>query len=106
MNCIAKKGDWVQIENTVLAVGERAPQVPAETAAVPMIMKTKGFLINAAAKLEDEVTVITLAERELSGKLIAIMPKYQHDFGMPQPELLSIGINLRNILRGIENVEK
>ena len=106
MSSVAKKGDWVQIENIILTVGERAPQVPAETAAVPMIMKTKGFLINDAAQSGDEVTITTLAERELSGKLIAIMPKYQHDFGMPQPELLSIGINLRKILRGIENVEK
>jgi len=106
MSSVAKKGDWVQIENTILAVGERAPQVPAETAAVPMIMKTKGFLINAVANLGDEVTIITLAERELSGNMIAIMPRYQHDFGMPQPELLNIGINLRQIMRGIENVEK
>ena len=105
MKSVAKKDDWVQIENTVLAVGERAPQVPAETAAVPMIMKLKGFLKNATAKLDDEVTVITLAERELSGKLIAIMPKYNHDFGLPQPELLNIGINLREILRGNENVD-
>ncbi|MFA6075230.1 MAG: 2-amino-4-oxopentanoate thiolase subunit OrtA [Negativicutes bacterium] len=100
----AKKGAWVQIENTVLAVGERAPQVPAETAAVPMIMKTKGFLRNVTANLGDEVTVLTLAEREISGKMIAIMPKYNHDFGMPQPELLGIGVQLRKILRGGKNV--
>ena len=106
MSSVAKAGDWVQIENIILAVGERAPQVPAETAAVPLMMKTKGFLINAFAQLDDEVTITTLAERELSGKLIAIMPKYQHDFGQPQPELLNIGINLRKILRGIDNVEK
>ncbi|MEI6286277.1 MAG: 2-amino-4-oxopentanoate thiolase subunit OrtA [Bacillota bacterium] len=102
----AKKGDWVQIENTILAVGERAPQVPAETAAVPMIMKAKGFLTNALVKLGDEVTITTLAERKLSGKLIAINPRYQHDFGMPQPELLNIGINLRQIMRGIKNGEE
>ena len=32
----AKKGDWVQIGRTVLAAGERAPQIPEETRRVPL----------------------------------------------------------------------
>lgn len=104
MNNVAKAGDWVQIENIILVTGERAPQVPAETAAVPMVMKAKGFLINDTAKLADEVRVMTLAEREIAGRLIAIMPRYNHDYGLPQPELLHIGMDLRRILREAENV--
>jgi len=37
----AKKGDWVQIRDTVLEAGERAPQVPADTAGLPLLMWVK-----------------------------------------------------------------
>jgi sulfur transfer protein SufE len=37
----AKKGDWVQVYRVVLEAGERAPQVPEDTAKVPLEMKVK-----------------------------------------------------------------
>ena len=41
----AQQGDWVQIYRVILPVGERAPQVPKETASVPLEMWVKGFLV-------------------------------------------------------------
>ena len=34
----AKKNDWVEIENLVLTPDERAPQVPDDTKATPLMM--------------------------------------------------------------------
>ncbi|MGR8952181.1 MAG: 2-amino-4-ketopentanoate thiolase, partial [Gammaproteobacteria bacterium] len=38
------KGVWVEIHDIVLEAGERAPQVPEDTAKVPLEMCVKGFL--------------------------------------------------------------
>jgi len=40
---LAKKGDWVQIQVTILHPEERAPQVPEDTKKVPLEMRVKGF---------------------------------------------------------------
>ncbi|SFL67469.1 2-amino-4-oxopentanoate thiolase subunit OrtA [Pelosinus propionicus] len=96
----AQKGDWVQIYQIILPAGKRAPQVPAETASVPLEMWVKGFLEEEQAQVGTDVTICSLAGRLLRGRLIAKNPHYEVNYGFPQPELLTIGAELKAILEG------
>lgn len=91
-------GTWVEIHRVVLAAGERAPQVPEDTADVPLEMRVKGTLA-APAALGTEAEVITAAGRRLRGTLVAVNPAYSHSFGAPIPELTPIGSEVRARLR-------
>lgn len=94
----AKRGDWVQIHKFILQPGERSPRSPEDTQKVPYEMRVKGFLLDNEAEIGQEVSIRTLIGRTFTGKLIAINPHYPHDFGEPVPELLSIGVELRELL--------
>lgn len=94
----AIRGDWVQVHSVILPAGQRAPQVPAETQAVPLEMWVKGFLLGSEAALGQEAEVQTLAGRRLPGRLVAIEPSHGHGFGRPVPELLAIGPEVRAML--------
>lgn len=87
-------GTWVEIGNVLLPPGERAPQVPADTQAVPLEMRVKGFLLEPAA-IGTEARIETLAGRRQSGSLLAANPAYDHSFGPPIAELLAIAGELR-----------
>ncbi len=100
MSVRAAVGDWVQIEETVLDVGERAPQVPEDTQKVPLIMRVKGFATEEA-DLGDDVTVETIIGRKVRGKLVDLEPRYEHDFGRPVVELISVGREARQMLQDI-----
>jgi hypothetical protein len=95
---LVAQGTWVEIQDVVLAPGERAPQVPSDTAGVPLEMRARGFLIEPAA-LGDEAEVLTAAGRRLRGRLTAVNPAYDHGFGAPIPELSAIGGEVRALLR-------
>jgi hypothetical protein len=97
MKC--KKNDWVQICTVVLPAGERAPQVPPETQAVPLKMFSKGFA-NRPAEIGQPVSITTVIGQVLEGELVAINPRDAHDYGDPVSELLHIGIELRKQLEG------
>lgn len=99
----ARKGDWVQIEIMILTPQERAPQVPEDTKKVPLMMRVKGFLMDESAAIGQMVTIQTMTKRLITGKLVAINPKYEHDFGEPVPELITIGMELRDFLTGGED---
>ena len=45
---MAKKGDWVQIHNTVLTPAERSGSLPEDTKANPLEMWVKGHLVSDA----------------------------------------------------------
>jgi hypothetical protein len=100
----ATQHTWVEIHRVVLAPGERAPQVPAETQQVPLEMRVKGFVLRDAA-LGEEVAIRTPAGRVLTGTLTAINPAYTHLYGPPIPELLPIGGEVRAILRARGHVQ-
>jgi len=93
------EGTWVEIRHIVLAVGERAPQVPEDTRQVPLEMRVKGFLV-APAALGQEAEIETAAGRRLRGTLVAVNPAYSHGFGPPIPALSTIGSEVRAMLRG------
>lgn len=84
-------GTWVEIEKVLLTPEQRAPQVPEDTRVTPYIMRVAGFLV-AEAEVGDEVEIVTLSGRKLSGKLCVVRPHYQHSFGETVEELLQIGL--------------
>ena len=86
MNELIDKGNWVEIHHTVLPVGGRAPQVPADTRRVPLEMRVKGFLV-APAAIGEEAEIETSTGRRLRGTLTGVNPVYSHGFGSPIPEL-------------------
>ncbi|MFH1091919.1 MAG: 2-amino-4-oxopentanoate thiolase subunit OrtA [Pseudomonadota bacterium] len=94
----AEKDTWVEIHNLVLEKGQRAPQVPEDTQQVPLEMKVKGFLLQAA-DVGQEAEIITPAGRRLKGILTQVNPAYTHMFGRPIPELASVGREVRAILQ-------
>jgi 2-amino-4-ketopentanoate thiolase alpha subunit len=95
----AKKGDWVQVHRVILEPDRRPDTLPECTKTVPYEGWIKGFLINTEAAKGDEVQIETLSGREISGTLVSINPTYDHGFGKPQKELLSIGRELRRIVK-------
>ena len=92
------KGSWVEIHRIVLPAGQRAPQVPEDTRSVPLEMRVKGFLVEAAP-IGGEAEIVTPVGRRLRGRLSEVDPAYEHSFGRPVPALSSIGDELRAILR-------
>lgn len=93
------KGEWVQIERTILEPSERAPQVPDDTKKTPLIMWVKGFL-EEDAELGDDVKVTTRTGRIETGKLLAVDPVYDLNYGNFVPELLKINEQVREELFG------
>ena len=93
------KGEWVQIERTILEPSERAPQVPDDTKKVPLIMWIKGFL-EEEANIGDEVKVKTRTGRIETGKLLEADPVYDLNYGNFVPELQKINIQVREELFG------
>jgi len=83
-------GTWVEIEQVVLDPQERAPGIPEDTAAVPLLLRVAGFLAEDAA-VGEPARVRTLIGRELDGVLRVVRPHYTHSFGDVVPELLTIG---------------
>ncbi len=95
---LIEKGTWVEVHRIVLKPGERAPQVPEDTRAVPLEMRVKGFLV-APASPGEQAEIVTAAGRRLRGTLTQVNPAYTHSFGPPVPELSGIGEQLRAMLR-------
>ena len=85
----------------VLPAEGRNPNLPEDTAKVPLEMWTKGFL-QADAEIGDEVEVKTATGRIEKGTLIEVNPHYTHSYGEFVPELVQIDTQLREILFGGE----
>jgi hypothetical protein len=61
-------------------------------------MKVKGYL-NGDAKMGEDVKITTAVGRVVSGRLTAVNPPYDHGFGEPIPELISIGNEVKRIIK-------
>ena len=94
---MTRKGDWVRIHSILLKPGERAPQVPPDTAMVPLEMWVKGELLQDA-HTGDSVVIRTAAGRHVTGTLLAGGLDYSHSFGEFVPQLHLIGPMLRQKL--------
>jgi 2-amino-4-ketopentanoate thiolase alpha subunit len=93
----AIQGGWVEIHKVVLPAGQRASQVPVDTQAVPLEMRTKGFAMQEGS-IGDTMAIRTLSGRIMQGTLIAVNPSYTHGYGSPIPELLLVGLELKALL--------
>jgi hypothetical protein len=87
---VVAAGTWVEVERTVLDVGERAPGLPGDTAALPLVLRVSGFLLEPA-EVGAPARVRTLIGREQAGRLRVVNPSYSHSFGDTVAELLTIG---------------
>lgn len=94
---MAKKGQWVQIQKTVLEPSQRAPQVPDDTKKVPLEMWVKGYLLEDS-ELNELCKVETATGRIVEGKLFCVEPKYIHNFGDYVDELNQVTVKARKIL--------
>ena len=83
-------GTWVELERVILKPGERAPGIPADTASVPFAARVRGFLV-APARMGTTTSVRTQAERVVTGRLRAVLPRNPANFGDPSPEMLQVG---------------
>ena len=95
----AKRGDLVQIHRVVLEPSQRPDRLPSCTKSVSYECWIKGFLVDEDASIGDEVKIETFIGRQISGELYQVNPTYDHNFGVPQKELLAIGNEARQQLR-------
>lgn len=100
----AKKGDWVQIENIVLTAGNRAPQAPEDTQQCDYKLWVKG-IAGHDGSLGETMDITTVTGRKASGILVEIQPRYIHDYGDFQPELLKVELQLKEIMKEMGNHE-
>ena len=97
---MARKGDWVRLISVILAPGERAPQVPEDTAKTSLTQWVKGWLL-ADAKVGSPARVRTRTGREVEGTLLDA----DHSFGEFIPELQQAQEGIRRAKWGEENKE-
>ncbi|HPX92741.1 MAG TPA: 2-amino-4-oxopentanoate thiolase subunit OrtA [Bacillota bacterium] len=95
-----KQGDYAVIQEVVLPVGQRAPQVPEDTAKTPLIAFTKGWIQEDEARAGERVHVKTMSGRTVEGTLTSRDLAPSHDYGDYVPELLVVHRQVRNILFG------
>ena len=96
-----QKGNWVLIHNIILSPENRASQLPEDTKKVPLEKWVKGFLLEDSS-LGMEVSIKTITGRIETGTLIELNPTHNPSFGKFVPEILQIGIQLKEILNGGE----
>jgi hypothetical protein len=87
-------GDWVEVRYVLLEPSDRAANLPADTAAQPLLVWIKGFARDTGT-LGDEVEIATTTGRTVTGVLTDVNPGYSHTFGRPAPELTHVGRDLR-----------
>ena len=94
----AQKGDLVMIHRIILEPEQRPEHLPASTKSVPYECRIKGFLLNETGTIGDKVEIETFIGRKVSGVLCQVHPVYDHNFGEPQKEILSIGNEVKQQL--------
>ena len=96
---MVKKGTWVSITSTILNVGERAANIPEDTASVPLMMWVKGYLLENC-EIGGAAQVRTVTGRLEQGILEEAEPNTDVDYGKFVPEVLKIGAEARRVLGG------
>jgi 2-amino-4-ketopentanoate thiolase alpha subunit len=96
---IVPRGRWARIHRLELAPSERAPGIPADTAAVPFETWINGWLVDGAA-IGERAQVRTPTGRIVEGVLVEADPGYHHSFGSPSPPLQSAGVKAFELLFG------
>ena len=89
----------MSIRSTILNAGERADNIPQDTAATPLVMWIKGFL-TADCEMGGEATVRTVTGRTEKGALEEANPTTTVNYGDFVPEVFKIGADARKVLFG------
>ncbi|MDP2814919.1 MAG: 2-amino-4-oxopentanoate thiolase subunit OrtA [Erysipelotrichaceae bacterium] len=100
---LALKGDWILIEQIFLTSDQRQSNVPIDTKQTDFRLRIKGFLVDEKCVVGDDCTISTKTGRVIFGKLIDIMPNYDHSFGDYVVETVYIENQLRKMLSGGSN---
>jgi len=96
-----KAGTWVSICATILEAGSRADGIPTDTAAVPLKMWVKGYLM-MDCEIGAEAEIRTATGRTERGILEEVEPHSNVDYGAFVPEMLKIGTDVKKALFGGE----
>ena len=96
------KGTYVKIRKTLLKPEERAENLPIETRKVPYKMWVKGYLLQEA-DLFDIVTIKTITDRVVTGRLKEVEPPYKHSYGNFIPEILKMKDIILDDMYGEDN---
>lgn len=94
----ACKGDWVEISGVVLEAGQRAPNLPPDTAAVPYTLRVRGFA-TSEAEPGAEISIVTIAGRGHTGKLEEVNPEFHLSHGESIPALVRARFELKEMAR-------
>ncbi|HHX30758.1 MAG TPA: 2-amino-4-ketopentanoate thiolase [Clostridiaceae bacterium] len=89
------------MESVILPAGSRAPRLPEDTASVPLIALTRGWL-QEDASAGTEVQVTTMSGRTVRGTLTGRPLAPVHGYGDFIPELQEIHCQVRDLLFGGE----
>lgn len=101
MDEMVKAGSYAQVHKIELKPEERTGKLPDDTKQVPLELWTKGFL-QEDAKMNEKVAIKTITGRLVEGTLVAVNPTYDYGFGETfVPELLQVGIQVREIVKGV-----
>lgn len=92
MTEVLPEGSYVEIERVLLAPDERAPNLPADTARTPYVLRLHGFLAHDG-RPGDHVRVRSLIGRVHGGTLLGPASGYDHSFGPPVVELIGVGLH-------------
>jgi 2-amino-4-ketopentanoate thiolase alpha subunit len=90
VGAIVPRGRWGRIHRLELAPSERAPEIPADTAAVPFETWINGWLVEDAA-IGERAQLRTPTGRIVEGVLVESNPGYHHSFGCPPASLQHAG---------------
>lgn len=96
---IVPRGRWARIHRVELGPSERAPGIPADTAAVPLESWINGWLV-ADTTLGESCKLQTPTGRIVEGVLVEADPGYHHSFGSPPPALRRAGDRAFGLLFG------
>ncbi|MBB6630931.1 2-amino-4-oxopentanoate thiolase subunit OrtA [Clostridium algidicarnis] len=93
-----KKGTWVEIEEIVLEVKDRASNIPIETKATPLKCWIRGYCMEDCV-LGEYVEVKTNIGRIAKGIVVEVEPGYYHTFGKYVSEISNIGIQAKEMIK-------
>lgn len=93
-----KKGTWVEIEEIVLEVKDRASNIPIETKATPLKCWTRGNCMEDCI-LGEYVEVKTNIGRFVKGIVVDVEPGYCHTFGKYVSEISKIGTQAKEMIK-------
>ncbi|PKM70052.1 MAG: 2-amino-4-ketopentanoate thiolase [Firmicutes bacterium HGW-Firmicutes-19] len=97
---LAKKGNWVLVEQVYLMCDQRQSNIPHDTKETDFCLRVKGFLVDEKKVVGDHCVILTKTNRKIEGKLIDIFPNYDHSFGDYLPETAYIETQLKELLSG------